>query len=82
MKYILLTLALLTACATSTPPVASSDLVVEKTVQPMSRNEVIMAIGECESSGMRAVPIISKRKINNYNTDIVVDVTCAPRNKH
>lgn len=58
-----------------------SKLVVEKEIQPMSRNEVITAINECESAGTRPVVIYSKRKISNFNSDVVVDVTCAPKFK-
>ena len=47
----------------------------------MSRNEVIMAIQECEAGGLRAVVMTTKRKINGYSSDIVFDVTCAPKFK-
>jgi type IV pilus biogenesis protein CpaD/CtpE len=69
-------LALLTACA-SKPP--EQNLILDKDIQGMSRNEVILAINECESNKTRAVVIYAKRKINNYTTDVVVDVTCAPK---
>ena len=55
------------------------NLEVDKNVQPMSRNETIIAIQECEANGTRPVMIHAKRKINGYTADIVVDVTCAPR---
>jgi hypothetical protein len=55
------------------------NLEVDANVQPLSRNEVIYAINECESSGLRAVMIYAKRKINGYTADIVVDVSCAPK---
>lgn len=61
------------------PPKPEQTLVVDQKIQPMSRNEVIIAVKECESSGLRAVVIHSKRKIGEYSADIVVDVTCAPR---
>jgi hypothetical protein len=54
-------------------------LVLDKQVQPMSRNEVIVAVTECTSQGLRAVMLYGKRKVNTYTTDIVVDVTCAPK---
>lgn len=67
-------------CASNKPPEAvQQELVVDKHVQPMSRNEVIVAVRECESSGLRAVMLYAKRKINGYTTDIVAEVTCAPR---
>jgi uncharacterized lipoprotein YmbA len=72
-------IALLTACA-SKP--TEQTLVIDKEIQGMSRNEVIVAIQECESSGTRAVMVYSKRKISGFSADIVVDVTCAPRFKY
>lgn len=74
----LLAVVLLAACASKTET-PNSALVVDKEVQPLSRNEVIIAIQECEQAGTRAVMVHSKRKINNFTSDIVVDVTCAPR---
>lgn len=58
---------------------AQQQLVLDKQIQPMSRNEVITAVTECTSQGLRAVMLYGKRKVNNYTTDIVVDVTCAPK---
>lgn len=67
----------------SLPPnttVSGQQLVVlDKKIHAMSRNEVITAVTECTSQGLRAVMLYGKRKINDYTTDIVVDVTCAPR---
>lgn len=54
-------------------------LIIDKQIQPMSRNEVITAVTECTSMGLRAVMLYGKRKINGFTTDIVVDVTCAPK---
>jgi hypothetical protein len=54
-------------------------MVIDKEVQPLSRNEVIMAINECEANNTRAVMVIAKRRINGFTTDIVADVTCAPK---
>jgi len=55
------------------------ELLIDKQIQPMSRNEVISAVTECTNNGLRAVMLYGKRKINGYTTDIVVDVTCAPK---
>lgn len=57
-------------------------LILDKDIQAMSRNEVILAVQECEVSGLRAVMIFSKRKINNHTADVVVDVTCAPKYRY
>jgi uncharacterized protein YcfL len=81
-KMILLLPLLLAACATEKPVAVKApeiELVMDKQMQPMTRNEVIMAINECEKNGTRAVVINSRRKINGYSAEVVVDVTCAPR---
>jgi uncharacterized protein YcfL len=81
-KMILLLPLLLAACATEKQVAVRApeiELVMDKQVQPMTRNEVIMAINECEKNGTRAVVINSRRKINGYSAEVVVDVTCAPR---
>ena len=54
-------------------------LILDKQVQGMSRNEVIMAINECESNRTRAVVIMAKQKVSGRTTDVVTDVTCAPK---
>lgn len=95
MKYILLLLAL-TGCAAGSSWNASmgqpiktdagsyklQNLEVDANVQPLSRNEVIYAINECETNNTRAVMIYAKRKINGFTADIVVEVTCAPRTRY
>jgi hypothetical protein len=73
----LLPLFFLTGCSTFDMP--STSLTVEKNIEPMSRNEVILAIQDCESNRTRAVMILAKRKIAGRTSDVVVDVTCAPR---
>jgi len=88
MKTILILLTLtLAACSTTPPPPVKPappvevELATDKFMTPMTRNEVIMAINECEHNGTRAVVINSRRKINGYSTEVVVDVTCAPKYK-
>jgi len=76
---VVLAILVLTACSSSKPTELNSELVVDKQVQPLSRNEVINGVTECEGNGLRAVMIYSKRKINGYTSEVVVDVTCAPR---
>ena len=83
MKRAAIVLAVaLTGCS-NLPPNSTLDaqqqLILDKKVQPLSRNEVITAVTECTNSGLRAVMLYGKRKINDYTTDIVVDVTCAPK---
>jgi hypothetical protein len=94
MKYAILALAL-TGCAANSswnaslgqpnPDHVSSNgnqtLILDKQVQEMTRNEVIMAIQECEGNGLRAVVQTTKRRINGFTSDIVFNVTCAPRLK-
>ena len=59
---------------------SKSELFVEKRAQPMSRQQVIQAIQDCEVSKMRPILIMAKRRVNDWDTDIIIDVTCAPRN--
>jgi len=54
-------------------------LILDNQIHSISRNEVITAVRECESTGLRAVMMYGKRKVNGYSADIVIDVTCAPR---
>jgi hypothetical protein len=61
---------------------AEQRMVLDKDIHAMSRNEVIVAVQECESSGLRAVMVFGKRKINNYTADVVADVTCAPKYRY
>ena len=75
-------LGLLSACGSTpiAPPKAvEQELVIDKHVQPLSRNEVIVCVRECETNGLRGVMLYGKRKINGYTPDVVVDVTCAPK---
>jgi hypothetical protein len=44
---------------------ASSALIVDREVPPLSRAEVIAGISECEKSGMRPIVLTTKRKVNN-----------------
>lgn len=93
MKYFLIFL-LMTGCAAGSSwnasmmdgsigsGTAEQKMVLDKNIQAMSRNEVILAVQECESSGLRAVMVFGKRKINNYTADVVADVTCAPKYRY
>ena len=92
MRYLIL-LLVLTGCAAGSsrnasvghqkPEHVSTDgtqtILLDKQVQEMTRNEVIMAIQDCEGNGLRAVVQTTKRRINGFASDIVFNVTCAPR---
>ena len=58
---------------------ADQKLVIDPQIQPLSRNEVIYAVTECEANKLRAVMIYGKRRVNGYTSEVVLDVTCAPR---
>jgi hypothetical protein len=81
-KLALLMCGLLGACSSShldTSNIPETKLMVEKELPQMSRSQVILAVQECESSGLRPSVIMSRRKINGYLSDVPVDVTCLPR---
>lgn len=79
MKYVLILLvASLAACSSQqTPP--NQELIIDAKIQQMGRQEVIDAVKQCETSGLRAIPIYAKRKIGGYTVETVVEVTCGPR---
>lgn len=72
--------AVLMGCTTRNN-IPDSALIVDKEVSPMSRAEVISAVNECESAGMRPLVINAKRKVSSQMTPTVVDVTCMPKYK-
>lgn len=76
-KGILLIAVALAGCA-SPPIYKAQDMIIDKDIHVMTRNEVITAIKECESMKTRAVMIYGKRTISGATRDVVVDVTCAP----
>jgi hypothetical protein len=88
---LMITGAVMTGCAglnnmqsqplTDPVPEALSKLSVEKEVPPLTRQEVITGINECEAAGMRPIVLSAKRKINNQLIPSVVEVTCLPKFK-
>lgn len=76
MFTLIIVCATLISCSSTSTP--SQTLLIDKEVSAMSRNEVIIAVKECEVSRMRAVLVMGKRKIGNHTADVIVDVTCAP----
>ena len=77
--FVVLATGVMVGCSTSHYG-SKSELFVEKRAQPMSRQQVIQAIQDCEVSRMRPIMIMAKRRVNDWDTDIVIDVTCAPKN--
>jgi hypothetical protein len=77
MKYAFLLLALV-GCA-SEPKLTEQQLIMDKQIQSMGRSEVIDAIKQCETSGLRAITVFGKRKINGFTAETIVDVTCGPK---
>lgn len=80
MKKLLCLIPVLLISACSSDPWGSqSELKVPKKAYAMSRQEVINGISDCESAGMRPIIITSKRRIGDYYSDTIIDVTCGPR---
>jgi hypothetical protein len=84
MKLLLIiAVVALSACSTFSKPepqeLQNTQLILDSKQHPMTRNEVIMAINECEANKTRAVVITGRRKINGYTAEVTVDVTCAPK---
>ena len=81
-------LAVLTLAACSTPApqplhiantYQNTELIVDREITMLTRNEVINSVKECEESGLRPVMITARRRINGFLSTVPVDVTCAPR---
>jgi hypothetical protein len=69
-----------TGCSNFQPPKPpDQELIVDARVQPMGRNEVIDAVKQCETSGLRAIPLYAKRRIGGYSVETVIEVTCGPK---
>ena len=56
-------------------------LIIDSTVQSMTRLEVVEANAQCKEGNMKGALVFGKRRIGNseMTTDIVVDVMCVPR---
>lgn len=85
MRTLLFLPVMLAACSSPPPSPATQykhqDMIIDSQIQAMSRNQIIDAVHECEGNGLRATMIYSKRKINGFLADVVVDVMCAPKHK-
>ena len=81
-RLILLICGFLAACSSpylDNSKLPNTTLLVEKDIQQMTRNQMILAVQECEANGLRPSVIMSRRKINGYLSDVPVDVTCMPK---
>jgi uncharacterized protein YcfL len=77
MKYIALLAVVLVGCS-SANQYPKQQLLIDSQVSAMSRQEVINAIHDCQSNGMRAVMVTSKKYVSGHITDVISEVTCAP----
>lgn len=71
----------LTGCGTmgGQGSIEGGKLVLEEEYRPLTRDQVILGIQECESSGARPVLQRATVKIGGKATAVVIDVTCSPR---
>jgi len=81
-----LALLFLTGCSSTSGTVysqaPSQQLILDKQVAALTRNEVINGVTECEGAGLRAHVITTKRQINGFTADIPVEVTCMPKHRY
>ena len=93
MVGLVIGLLFLTGCSSTQTPVPgttgtvynqapSQQLILDKQVASLTRNEVINGVTECEGAGLRAHVITTKRQINGFTADIPVEVTCMPKFKY
>ena len=84
MKCIALLAVVLAGCSSSgnqqsLNPYPTQQLIIDKQVSAMSRQEVINAIHDCQDNGMRAVMVTAKKNTNGHIADVIAEVTCAPK---
>ena len=77
MKYHFSILLILLLGACSSRP--NTDIIVEKNVHLMHRQEVINAIEDCKTANLRPVMFYSIRYVNDEPIPMIADITCAPR---
>jgi uncharacterized lipoprotein len=80
MKYTALLAVVLAGCS-SGPNYPQQQLLIDSHVSAMSRQEVINAIHDCQDNGLRAVMVTAKKSVNGHITDVISEITCAPRYK-
>lgn len=82
MRYLLIFL-LLASCAKhqyiDNSELPNTTMLVDKEMSAMTRSQIINAIQECQSGNLRPVMVYSRRKINGQVSEVVVDVSCAPK---
>lgn len=56
-------------------------LLIDGTVQTMSRQETISASNQCVDGNMKAYPIFARRKIGDSEMtyEVIVDILCVPK---
>jgi hypothetical protein len=83
---LVLALLFLTGCSSTSGTVysqaPSQQLILDKQIAALTRNEVINGVTECEGAGLRAHVITTKRQINGFTADIPVEVTCMPKHRY
>ncbi len=75
MRMLLIIFIILSACSKSADKM---ELVHDKEIHQMDRQEVINAIQDCKSANLRSVISHARIKTVGRYILIVVDVTCAP----
>lgn len=74
-RFKILPFLLLGACSS----MHNQDIIIEKQVYMMSRQEVITAIEDCKSAKLRPIIFYGRRKVMDKPIPFIVDVTCAPK---
>jgi uncharacterized protein YcfL len=64
---------------TSVANIPAISFVYETDVHQMSRVQIVDATRLCEDSGLRASPIMARRRITGQTSEVVVDIICLPR---
>jgi len=82
MKRVALLAVVLAGCSSGNQtgnPYPTQQLIIDKQVSAMSRQEVINGIHDCQENGMRPVMVTGKKNTNGHIADVIIEVTCAPK---
>jgi|TARA_R100000781_G_scaffold105862_2_gene69717 hypothetical protein len=74
-KLLILPILLITACSSGE---RTADLVIEKKIYQLTRQEVIHAIRDCQSANLRPIMYYGRVKAGGRPLPIVINVTCSP----
>lgn len=76
---LVIALGAMVGCSSTPSAVSDSRIILNEEYRPLNRDQIIIGIQECESSGTRPVMQRADVRIGGKLTSVVIDVTCSPK---